>query len=479
MTDMPVSDPTSPASPGARASDGGRRRRVWALCLVLAAALGALWWLGDREDASRAHARAAQADASRGGVGRDADAVCTQPPCVDIRPLAAASTDPHAAGQAAAGAESYLRMLAGRLALEHDGRSQALAAMLLRVSADMDDRIATDKATDTASSGSNDAETRQRLRSNALVLSPEDGAAAAWLTAGLDHGAEREAALAHWQQVEPWNLAPLLALQPKADPEASAEDRADVAEADALFLRSLGSITGYDTKFNATRYALVAAVRRYPPTAAQLEVLYAQEPLLKSIPRQQVGQDLLAMALSMALWVNAIDAPFSPLLRTCKSEVLARMPQRHAGCVALGTRLQQRSDTVLGELIGIALLRHAALHAQDRKGMAATRVMRDRLDWVMTQYNSMQSEDPAKLTAAQLAAMQELVSVEVAALMDGGPERVPYSEQDLMRAVLTAMGKPAEPPPGWRSDFKFPDERTPEQTRQDEQRNRERSAASP
>jgi hypothetical protein len=478
MTDIPASDPTSSASPGARASGAARRRRVWALCLVLAAALGVLWWLGDREDASRAHGRAVQVDASDAAAGRGAAAVCTQPPCVDIRPLAAASADPRAAGQAAAGEESYLRMLAGRLALEHDGRSQALAAMLLRVSADMDDQIATDNATHAASSHSNDADTWERLRSNALALSPEDGAVAAWLTAGLDDGAEREAALAHWQQVEPWNLAPLLALQPKADPEASAEDRADLAEADALFLRSLGSITGYDTKLNAMRYALVAAVRRYPPTAAQLEMLYAQGPL-KSFPRQQVGQDMLAMVLSMALWVNAIDAPFSPLLRTCKSEVLARMPQRHAGCVALGTRLQQRSDTVLGAMIGIALLRHAALHAQDREAMAATRVMRDRLDWMMTQYNSMQSEDPAKLTAAQLAAMQQLVSVEVAALMDGGPERVPYSEQALMRAVLVAMGKPAEPPPGWRSDFKFPDERTPEQTRQYEQRNRERSAASP
>jgi hypothetical protein len=376
---------------------------------------------------------------------------------VEIRPPA----DTPTSAQASAGDEDYLRILAGRLELERDGRSQALAAMLLRVADDIDDLESATSANDRRLPASNRDDASRRLSRNALVLSPEDGTVAAWLSFAEDNPAERSAKLAHWQQVEPWNLAPLLAALPPANANASTEERADLAEADTLFLRSLAPITGYDTKLNTTRHAVVAAVRRYPPTPAQLNRLLARVPLLNPSSRPLGDHDMLAMGLSMQLWSRGTDTPFTTLFRACKREALAQMPQRYAGCVTLGERLQQRSDSLIGETIGISLLRHAALYAKDRKRMAGARVMRNRLNWLTTQYDRVQPDDLAQPSPAQSAALQEFERAQIAVLMDGGPERIPYSEQDLMRAVLAAMGIAVEPPPGWRSKFDFPDERAP------------------
>lgn len=443
-------------------------RRYSYVLLLIALIVAVAWWMYAKrgpDPAAKAHSVAAaqntKAERTEPGC-TDADR------CVESRSPSAAPADDPTFAQTNAGEIDYLRMLAERLERERDGRSQALAALLLRVADDRERANAATAANDRAPQAPNREDAWQRLSRNALALSPDDAAVAAWLSFGGNNPTERNAMLAHWQRVEPWNLAPLLAALPQNNPdtraEESAQDRADLDEADTLFLRSLEPITGYDTKLNVTRHAVIAAVRRYPPTPKQWDGLVAPRSLLYPSPRQYVDPDMFAIALGMELWVKGVNTPFSALFRACKREALAQVPQRYAACVALGQRLQQRSDTLIGEIIGISLLRHAALHAKDRKAVADTRAMRDRLDWLTTQYGRMGPEPAAQPSAAQSAAMQDFVGLEVAALMDGEAGRIPYSEQDLMRAVLAAVAVPATPPPGWRSGFEFPDEGTPQQT---------------
>lgn len=444
-------------------------RRYSYVLLLIALVVVIAWWLHAQRGPDPAAAKAHSAAAAQKTKAERTDPGCTDADrCVESRSPSAAPADAPTSTQTSAGEIDYLRMLAERLERERDGRSQALAALLLQAADDRERANAATAANDRAPQAPNREDAWRRLSRNALALSPDDAAVAAWLSFGANNPTERNAMLAHWQQVEPWNLAPLLAALPEDTPgpraEESAADRADLDEADTLFLRSLEPITGHDTKLNVTRHAVIAAVRRYPPTPKQWDGLVARGSLLYPSPRQYVDPDMFGMALGTELAVRG-GMLFNALFRPCHRKALARMPQRHAACVALGQRLQQRSDTLLAELIGISLLRHAAEYAKDRNAIADTRAMRDRMNWLTMQYERLRPEDAASPSAEQSAAMQVFVGIEIAALMDGEAGRIPYSEQDLMRAVLAAVAVPATPPPGRRLGSGFRDERTPQQTR--------------
>lgn len=370
--------------------------------------------------------------------------------CATMSPV---PLDPRVFGAAGTAEQDYVCSLVGRLAKEHDGRSQALAMLLLRFCF-LPDPSAGQGAGSIVSLPDADAIARH-LRRNALALSPSDGLVAAWLTAGVTEPAERDRALAHWQRVEPWNLSPLLHALPFPDVGNNAKAQAELAQADARLLPRLPAITAYDSKRNPTLHAVVDAMRRYPPTPAQ------RQRLIDNIAGARDGlldgqdDDALALVIGIVLWQQIEDTKFRSLQRLCGTRALEREPQRVGTCRTLGERIRQRSDTLMGTLGATTLLAHIAAHTKDEQAAADVLVMRHRLEWLKQQYAALQGEDGMPI-AARRAARQALARHEVEALMGGGPTRIPYSELDLMRAVLVAMGKSPEPPPEWRSKYSIP-----------------------
>lgn len=398
---------------------------------------------------SRAAPAAPSVEASLSSSNTDTACVAGED-CATISPV---PLDPRVFGVAGAAEQDYVCTLVGRLAKEHDGRSQALAMLLLRFC------YLPDPSVDPVSGGEAalpDADAIARhLRRNALALSPSDGLVAAWLTAGVTEPAERDRALAHWQRVEPWNLSPLLHALPAPEVGDNAKARAGLAQADARLLPRLPAITAHDSKRNPTRHAVVDAMRRHPPTPAQRQRLIDNIAAARDGLLDGQDDDALALVVGEVLWQPIQDLNFRSLQRLCGTRALEREPQRVGACRTLGERIRQRSDTLMGTLGATTLLAHVAAHAKDEQAAADVLLMRHHLEWLKQQYAALQGEDGMPV-AARRAARQALARHEVDALMSGGPARIPYSELDLMRAVLVAMGKSPEPPPEWRSRYSIP-----------------------
>jgi hypothetical protein len=367
--------------------------------------------------------------------------------CAEMSPV---PLDPRVFGVAGAAEQDYVCTLVGRLAKEHDGRSQALAMLLLRFCF-LSDPTAGPGVEVGASLPDADAIARH-LRRNALALSPSDGLVAAWLIAGVTERSERDRALAHWQRLEPWNLSPLLHALPDPEVGDDAKALAEQAQADARLLPRLPAITAYDSKRNPTLHAVVDAMRRHPPTPAQRQRLIDNIATARDGLLDGQDDDALALVMGEVLWRQIEDTKFRSLKRLCGIRALEREPQRVGMCRALGARIRQRSDTLSGTLGGTGLSAEVAAHAKDEAMAAEILMARHRLAWLKLQYAALQGEDATPI-AARRAARQALARHEVEALMGAGPTRIPYSEQDLMRAVLVAMGKSPEPPPEWRSKF--------------------------
>lgn len=298
--------------------------------------------------------------------------------------------DPHAAALAAAWhalGKGYLRPLAERLAASGDPRKLAIAAKLWSSTTDVPgDRKA------------------GRWRTQAFDKGGDDPVVAILLqndTRSVDGFARR--AQERWRASEPGNLVP--AMRSGESVEALLA-RANTFDRFSLHLPDLLS-------------TIDAALTTFPPDEAQRALLRDAE------------LDIPSMSTEYALsWGVVVSPAFMPLVNACKGDARHATPTRNLECRQLGRVMLARSDSVLGELFGAALLRYdddAALRAEGD-------AWRRRWAWQSERLRALGESTDGDCTPTKMRATPGM------------------GEGDAIRACLTDAGIPLEPPADWSLD---------------------------
>lgn len=229
---------------------------------------------------------------------------------------------------------------------------------------------------------------------NMLVLQAADGVDAAIRTRAADR----------WRQVEPDNLAPLLASGSPVDawlPRAGAFTRMDFH---------------YYEQLRWTQATLVA----HPPRAEE-RAIFGGTDMASDTTAALHAADLLAVAMPA----------LNPLYTACHGDALEATVTRAAECRHVGEIAAERSDISLASAIGLSLLQATG---ESSTQLADVRERRRRLDWRMLEWGRISASQPDQ-GAAQFARLLRDPAVR--------------SEQDLIDRVLAEAQVPLDPPEGW------------------------------
>ena len=230
---------------------------------------------------------------------------------------------------------------------------------------------------------------------NMLVLQAEDRA----------DGAVRTQAADRWRQLEPDNLAPLLA-------------SAGTVEA---WLPNAGAYARLDSHYYEQLRWMQATLAAHPPRADEAAILDGGD----------VAPDAAAAVTAASILAAVAMPALTPLYTACHGDALEATPTRAADCRHVGQIAAERSDTSLATSFGLSLLQaNDASSAQ----LADVREKRRRQDWRMLEWGRIAASQPDQ-GAAQFARLLRDPDVR--------------SEQDLMERVLAEGGVALDPPVGW------------------------------
>lgn len=256
----------------------------------------------------------------------------------------------------------------------------------------------------------------------------------AYAASGGEEAVQR-AVIARWRQAEPGNLQPILA-EADLDSDTAFPRPDETAPLPPVLLAAALRAEGYDDAFAGLQRLALQALRRHPPSAGELETFRAHP----------AGFDLDAagLGLGIELWSAGPVVRFVPLMRSCDPEPMETVPGRRDDCRRLGRRMYDHGKSLIAQLVGVALIRKAATTAEERE---QARALRDPHDW--------RTQQMAKAEIDEAAKAPVWLAAQVARLLQD--EHV--TEAQLVETGLQALGLQTEPPPGWTSGFRFPDER--------------------
>lgn len=223
----------------------------------------------------------------------------------------------------------------------------------------------------------------------------------------------RDQSAEHWRRLEPDNLAPLLfAAAPAADLIAAARtsSRLDLH------------------MYEQVRW-MQSALQAHPPRAAERAILSGGEEL-------PLGET--AAMTAMGIWAAVGIPSLQAVTTACRGDALSSTPTRREDCRHVAQVMADASDTRLGTILGIALLKNTAATSEQRADADARR---RRIDWQMLQWGRIASEQPRD-GSEQFARL----------LLDPSIHR----EQDLIERVLTDAGVALDPPAGWQPPQRDP-----------------------
>jgi len=226
----------------------------------------------------------------------------------------------------------------------------------------------------------------------------------------------RQQAARLWQTLEPSNLAPMLYLdQPLESLLAQAASSVYVD----LHLYELG------------RW-IHSTLRRYPPTAQELQAFAAADAAVPEDQRLGGGDNLLAM-LTVGTQYALSWPEYLRLRNACKPEELHLYPTRKPACQHVGHVMVQRSTDVLQELLGTRMLLDLSPTAHECQRL---KINGSRLRWRMQRAGEWHAQD------RDMGYIQHF-------LQDGSIQR----EQDAIESYLRKKKQPTEPPTDWIDPF--------------------------
>ncbi len=208
-----------------------------------------------------------------------------------------------------------------------------------------------------------------------------------------------EAARQAWRDAEPTNLAPL------RDDDAAVGGVLATAKDDSRL----------DTHIGELLWAALDAVERHPPDPKFARALFDDE-------------TPCARAYALALAFMLLETPrFSPAIHACKGNALSQ-PGRREACLRYGAVLADASDTLIAHMIGLAILRNAAM---DDAARERVELRRRRAGWLMEQWTALGYAGAAGFSDEQAAILRAFRGID---------------EMAMMRRMLEANDVPVEPP---------------------------------
>lgn len=218
----------------------------------------------------------------------------------------------------------------------------------------------------------------------------------------FDEG-RRQALIARWRALEPDNLVPILFLRL---PDSALFDAAMTANV-------------YDSHYDDFLRAVFTSLMR-PSIQSRVRLRAAQEGVL---PEEYVA------ALANNAWFSTSMPSLDPISSPCRKQPLDEV--RRAPCRRLAEILVGRSDTLLSELIGVAIMkRHANTSAELREIEERHRTLR----WITRCSSESYERDPR-------THMKRYAQI----LKAAGA----FTEQSMLRQFALEAGYPPVPPPGW------------------------------
>ena len=297
-----------------------------------------------------------------------------------------------------------------------DARSQAVTGMLLHMQSVRRTILDGDRTAEQTTQAAQQRDALHHLR-RALELGQDD-AVVLWNLAHIgpldDGGALATEAAQRLVAVEPENASGWLQLLHLRRNELT------TVEQDTLFARAADA-SHYGIHFIASTRMLAGAHQR---------VAYPSE-LIEHHQAQNGSWDVDAIAHVEAMAVlMALSLPaYHTITSGCGEDPAVR--SRDA-CLALGTLMAEHSEELIGQYIGLAILRRTG--ADEEKVRLATR----RIDWQQQAFAKLLKEvDPDSGMGWEI--LQPLWS------------QPGMSELEAARLALTAAGVPLEPPPDFRS----------------------------
>ena len=229
---------------------------------------------------------------------------------------------------------------------------------------------------------------------------------------GTHDDPRRKAVLARWQAIEPDNLAPW-----------RYEDEIANADADTLLARAEHA-THVELHYIDTLRTVVAAFERHPQRASLAKRIFVGEtPTL----RDYAG----AVASAMFTFPR-----FSPAINACKGDGALAIAGRSEACLRYGRLQADHSDTLIDQLMGLAILR---FNAEDDVSLALYMRRRRQLAWLSDRWRN---EGKAHREAMS-DAMNARTNVKP-------PEN---NETTLLREVLEDRGVSLTPPDDWEPGY--------------------------
>jgi hypothetical protein len=213
----------------------------------------------------------------------------------------------------------------------------------------------------------------------------------------------------------------------------------DTAAADAA-VRRMAASTHVDDHFVDFKKALIEANRRYPLPDEYFRLASANPSM--SLMTPQSAPYFLAAAFAAATMLPG----YQPLIAACKPTAdFQPAAARIDDCARIGRLMATKSDTLIANVIGFAVLRVSRSYTADDVKLARAQ------DWMMEKYRSIADGTYVTPAAKLVEEMDDVTAT--------------GSELEGMRRTVARENLPTEPPADWidpRSPF------SPERLRQDQ-----------
>lgn len=305
------------------------------------------------------------------------------------------------------GIAAYHARIASQLAASGKPRELAFAATLQRFA---DEVQGSTTATTTASPAS--AQETQWLREAAAKAGDD---VIAWTLLLQDDASSHRNAAAHWQALEPGNLAAWIAGD---------------AASEALF-DAVRRTTYYDGHMYPRVRWMAGTLRAHPPTAEEAKWLMAGDrPDAPPFDLEEFSA-MAAFGIDMAVAMPAL----MPLTDGCRDEALQVTATRRDTCRHVAGLLLDKPRSLQAESIGIALLGELARNPAEQ---AAVAERRRQFDWRMQQFMQLMMKDAEPDNAAFLR-------------LFNNPDI--DNEIELTERLLREAGVPLQPPADWEPSY--------------------------
>lgn len=306
--------------------------------------------------------------------------------------------------QQAGTTQAYHARIATALAASRDVRDQAFAEILRQPATAPDGTSPSGDAPSRAAPRDPAADARLR----AIAARAGDDRLANQLlvvAAGAPGSPERIAAAQRWHAADPGNLVPLLYAG---------------SAVDAVLVEARRATHAATHLYDVVRW-MASAYARHPLTEAERAALAGGEPYHP--------EEAAAMS-AMAIWASAAGPAYGGLADACRGNALRTAPTRASDCRHIATLLAEQSDSVLGRVVGLSMLRELATDNAERTAIDA---QRRTMDWRMLQWGRIARQQPRDGAEQFVRLLREGVA----------------SELQLAERVLQEASVPLEPPAGW------------------------------